>query len=166
MRKFTITILILLALGIIGFFGYRAIQTRRQANSISSLQTITVSQGSLTSTVGATGTVRPDQTALLKWSTTGNIDQVSMQVGQMITTGQTLATLVQSSVSQNIILAQSDLINAQRQLDDLQNSHTASRQDIQNLNSSQAAVYTDQHSLVRFDQQAYKEALERAQEGV
>ena len=166
MRKFTITILILLALGIIGFFGYRAIQTRRQANSISSLQTITVSQGSLTSTVGATGTVRPDQTALLKWSTTGNIDQVSMQVGQMITTGQTLATLVQSSVSQNIILAQSDLINAQRQLDDLQNSHTASRQALQNLNSSQAAVYTAQHALVRFDQQAYKDDLDRAQEDV
>ena len=121
MRKFTITILILVALGIIGYFGFRAIQTRRQANTLSNLQTVTASQGNLTSTVGATGTVRSDQTALLTWETTGNVEQVFVQVGQIITAGQTLASLAQSSLPQNIILAQSDLITARNAVTQLTN---------------------------------------------
>ena len=121
MRKFTITILILVALGIIGYFGFRAIQTRRQANTLSTLQTVTASLGNLTSTVGATGTVRSDQTALLTWETTGNVEQVFVQVGQIITAGQTLASLAQSSLPQNIILAQSDLITARNAVTQLTN---------------------------------------------
>ncbi len=121
MRKFFITLLILLALGVFGFFGYRLIQSRRQANTISSLETVTASQGSLTSTVGATGTVRPDQTAILTWETTGNVDQVFVQVGQFVTPGQVLASLAQSSLPQNIILAQSDLISARNAVTQLTN---------------------------------------------
>ena len=50
MRKFLITIFVLIGLGIIGYFGYQALQTRRQANSISNLQTVSAAQGSLTAT--------------------------------------------------------------------------------------------------------------------
>ena len=84
----------------------------------------------------------------------------------MITAGQTLASLTQSSLPQTIILAQSDLITTQRQLDDLQNSKTSAEQALQNLNMSQQAVYDAQHALVRFDQQAYKDDLDRAQKDV
>jgi HlyD family secretion protein len=166
MKKFTIAVLIILALSAIGYFGYRIFQARQQANTISSLQTLTASRGSLTATVGATGTVRPDQTAILTWQTTGSVDQVYVQVGQVITAGQTLAKLTQSSLPQSIILAQSDLITTQRQLDDLQNSHTAAEQALQNLNTTQQAVYDAQHALVRFDQKAYKDDLDRAQKDV
>jgi len=166
MRKFIIIILILIALGTIGYFGYQVINSRRLANSISSLQTVTASQGSLTATIGATGTVRPDQTAIITWLTTGNVDQVNVQVGQVITAGQTLASLTQSSLPQNIILAQSDLITSQQQLADLQNSQTASKQALQNLNTSQQAVYDAQRALVRFDQKAYKNDLDKAQKEV
>lgn len=166
MRKFIIIILILIALGTIGYFGYQVINSRRLANSISSLQTVTASQGSLTATIGATGTVRPDQTAIITWLTTGNVDQVNVQVGQVITAGQTLASLTQSSLPQNIILAQSDLITSQQQLADLQNSQTASKQALQNLNTSQQAVYDAQRALVRFNQKAYKNDLDKAQKEV
>jgi HlyD family secretion protein len=166
MRKFIIIILILIALGTIGYFGYQVINSRRLANSISSLQTVTASQGSLTATIGATGTVRPDQTAIITWLTTGNVDQVNVQVGQVITAGQTLASLTQSSLPQNIILAQSDLITSQQQLADLQNSQTASKQALQNLNTSQQAVYDAQRALVRFDQKTYKDDLDKAQKEV
>jgi HlyD family secretion protein len=166
MKKFTIVVLIILALSAIGYFGYRIIQTRQQSNTISSLQTVTASRGSLTATVGATGTVHPDQTAMLSWQTTGTVDQVYVQVGQMITAGQTFASLVQSSLPQTIILAQSDLITAQRQLDDLQKSKTVAEQALQNINISQQTVYDAQHALVRFDQKAYKDDLDRAQKTV
>jgi len=125
MKKFIITILILAVLGVIGYFGYRAIQNRRQTNAISSLETVTASKGSLTSTVGATGTVRPDQTAMLTWGTTGNVDQVLVNVGDMISAGQTLATLSPASLPQNVILAQSDLITALNAVTQLTNPDLA-----------------------------------------
>jgi HlyD family secretion protein len=103
---------------------------------------------------------------MLSWETTGNVDQVNVEVGQVITSGQTLATLAQSSLPQTIILAQSDLITAQQQLNDLQNSQTPTEQALQNVNASQLAVYNAQQALVRFDQQQYKDDLERAQEDV
>jgi multidrug efflux pump subunit AcrA (membrane-fusion protein) len=140
MRKFIITVLILLVLSVIGYFAFQAIQNRRQANSISSLETITASQGSLTSTVGATGTVRPDQTAMLTWETTGNVDQVSVDVGQAVTVGQTLASLTQPSLPQNVILAQSDLITARNALTQITNPDLST---ISNGEKALAAAYTN-----------------------
>lgn len=163
MKKIIIAILIILALSAIGYFGYRIIQARQQSNTISSLQTVTAGRGSLTATVGATGTVRPDQTTIITWQTSGIVDQVYVQVGQTITAGETLAKLTQSSLPQSIILAQSDLITTRRQLDDLQNSQTAAQQALQNINTIQQSVYDAQHALVRFDQKAYKDELDRAQ---
>jgi multidrug efflux pump subunit AcrA (membrane-fusion protein) len=139
MRKFLTTIVVLICLGIIGYFGYQALQTRRQANSISNLQTVKAEQGSLTATIGATGTVRPDQTAMLTWKTTGNVDQVLVEVGQVITAGQTLATLAQSSLPQNMILAQSDLITARDAVTQLTNPDLST---ISNAEKVLAAAYT------------------------
>jgi len=139
MRKILITIVVLLGLGIIGYFGYQALQTRRQANSISNLQTVSAAQGSLTATIGATGTVRPDQTGLLAWKTTGNVNQVFVEVGQVINAGQTLATLAQSSLPQNIILAQSDLITARNAVTQLTNPDLST---ISNAEKALAAAYT------------------------
>jgi HlyD family secretion protein len=166
MKKILIPLIIILLLAAIGYFGYRAIQARQQANTISNLQTVTASRGSLTATVGATGTVRPNQSAVLTWETSGNVEQVSVQVGQVVTAGQALASLAQSSLSQNIILSQSDLINSQTQLNDLQNSQSSTTQALQTLNTAQQAVYDAERALVRFDQQRYKDDLERAQEVV
>jgi multidrug efflux pump subunit AcrA (membrane-fusion protein) len=139
MKKLAIVIVIILALSIIGYFGYRIIQDRRQANTLSSLQTMTASRGSLTATVGATGTVRADQTAIITWQTSGNVDQVYVQVGQVVTTGQTLASLAQSSLPQNIILAQSDLITARNAVTQLTNPDLST---IANSERALAATYT------------------------
>lgn len=140
MKKLVIAVLIFLALVAIGYFGYRFFQARRQANTISSLQTVTTSRGSLTATVGATGTVRADQTAMILWQTSGTVDNVYAQVGQVITSGQTLADLAQSSLPQNIILAQSDLITARRAVDNLTNPELST---ISNSERALAAAYSN-----------------------
>jgi multidrug efflux pump subunit AcrA (membrane-fusion protein) len=139
MRKYIVTILIIVALGVIGYFGYQAIQSRRQANSISNLQTISATEGNLTATIGATGTVRPEQTAMLTWETSGNVDQVNVDVGQVVTAGETLASLNQSSLPQNIILAQSDLIAARNAVTQLTNPDFST---ISNAEKALAAAYT------------------------
>jgi multidrug efflux pump subunit AcrA (membrane-fusion protein) len=139
MRKYIVTILIIVALGAIGYFGYQAIQSRRQANSISNLQTISATEGNLTATIGATGTVRPEQTAMLTWETSGNVDQVNVDVGQTVSAGETLASLNQSSLPQNIILAQSDLIAARNAVTQLTNPDFST---ISNAEKALAAAYT------------------------
>jgi multidrug efflux pump subunit AcrA (membrane-fusion protein) len=139
MRKFVITALIILALAAIGYFGYRFFHARQQANTISSLQTVTASRGSLTATVGATGTVHADQTAMLLWQTSGIVDNVYVQVGQVITSGQTLADLKQSSLPQNIILATSDIITARNAVNNLTNPDLST---ISNSERALAAAYT------------------------
>lgn len=134
MKKLLISLSILAVLGVIVYFAYRLIQTRRQESTINSLETITASQGSLTATIGATGTVRPDQTALLTWVTTGNVDQVLVEVGDTIVAGQKLATLSPASLPQNIILAQSDLISARNALTQLTNP------DLSTISTSEKAL--------------------------
>ncbi|HSQ16404.1 MAG TPA: biotin/lipoyl-binding protein, partial [Anaerolineales bacterium] len=121
MKRLLTIIIILVVVGVIAFFGITALRQRQQEATLSDLQTVVASRGSLTATIGATGMVHANQTAVLTWQTSGNIEQVSVGVGDTVSADQVLATLQTSSLSQNIILAQADLINAQRALDDLLN---------------------------------------------
>ncbi len=139
MKKIIITAVILLALAALGYMGFRLIRARQQANTISSLQTVSIKRGSLTATVGATGTVRADQTAVIMWQTTGTVDNVYAQVGQAVSSGQALADLAQTSLPQTIILAQSDLISARDALSKLTNPDLAT---ISAAEKALAAAYT------------------------
>ncbi|TAK14000.1 MAG: efflux RND transporter periplasmic adaptor subunit [Anaerolineae bacterium] len=116
-----ITVLVVVAVLAAAVIGIGAIRQRQQAASqLASLQTATVELGSLQATVGATGTVRANQTANLNWSTSGTVSAVYAQVGQTVDSGDVLADLRQTSLPQNIILAQADLVNARQALEDLQ----------------------------------------------
>ena len=53
----------------------------------SQFQTATIGRGTLTATVGATGTVRARQTATLLWQTTGTVDKVNVQIGDQVKAG-------------------------------------------------------------------------------
>jgi len=88
-------------------------------------QTVPAERGDLAAFVGATGTVRARQSATLIWQTNGIVESVNAQIGDVVTKEDVLASLVKSSLSQSIILAQADLISAQKELDNLLNSDTA-----------------------------------------
>ncbi len=113
--SFGVVLLILLAFVII----------RSRAKPQSSFQTQALARGDLTATVGATGTVRANQSAVLVWQTTGTVDQVNAKVGDQVNKGDVLASLLQTSLPQNVILAQTDLVSAQQALTDLLDSDTA-----------------------------------------
>ncbi len=87
-------------------------------------QIVRVERGNLTVTVGATGTVRARQTAILTWQTNGIVENVFAKVGDTVKKDQVLANLLRTSLPQNIILAEADLVSAQRQLEDLLQSKT------------------------------------------
>lgn len=88
-----------------------------RAEALASLQTATVERGSLTATIGATGSVRAVQSATLTWGTSGTVEEVNGAVGERVPAGEVLAGLELSSLPQSVILAQVDLEEAQDSLD-------------------------------------------------
>ncbi len=116
-----VILLIVLVMAGAGYFVWQ----RRAAASTPQFQTMTVDRGQLVATVGATGTVRARQSVVLNWQTGGQVEKVNVQVGDRVQAGQVLASLAPTSVAQNIILAQADLVAAQKALEDLLESNTA-----------------------------------------
>jgi HlyD family secretion protein len=97
---------------------------RSRSQTAALLQTDAAKRGSLIATVGATGTVRARQTAVLTWQTTGAIGTVAVRPGDAVRAGDILASLLPTSLPQSVIMAQADLVSAQKALDDLLNSKT------------------------------------------
>ncbi len=79
-------------------------------------QTTRAQLGDLTAFVSATGSVRSNQTSKIAWQTSGQVANIYVQKGQKVQANQVLASLDQTSLAQNIILAQSDLVSAQNAL--------------------------------------------------
>lgn len=111
-------------LAVILFF----VVSRANAGKQIPYQTARLERGELMATVGASGTVRALQSATLTWQTSGTVEQVNVDVGDRVKRGDVLATLEKTSLPQSIILAQADLVNAQKALDDLLHSDTARAQ--------------------------------------
>lgn len=131
----------ILAVLVGGFFAYRAYSNSRSAQAAQeNLQTLALEEGTLAATIGATGTVRANQSANLDWQTSGTIDQVNILLGDEVTKEQELADLAQTSLAQNVILAQADLVNAQKALDDLLNSQVQQAQALQSVEKAQQAL--------------------------
>lgn len=88
-------------------------------------QTVPVERGNLVASVGATGSVRARQSATLIWQTNGIVEIVNGKVGSRVSRDDVLASLDKASLNQNIILAEADLVSAQKALEDLLKSDTA-----------------------------------------
>jgi HlyD family secretion protein len=125
MKRWVI-ILIVAGVLVVGFFGVQAYRQSQARQSVEDLQTEIIVKGDLTATVGATGSVRSNQTAQLSFQTSGIVDFVYQGLGERVSEGEVLATLKRSSLSSQIILAESELVSAKRALEDLQDSKQTS----------------------------------------
>lgn len=139
---FIIGILVLAGLAAAYYFN----QTARNAEG--QYQTVAAEKSDLLAVVGATGTVRARQSAQLAWQTTGTVEAVNVKPGDAVSAGDILARLDMASVSQNIILAKSDLLSAKRSLEDLRTSNVARAQAEQAVVAAQKA-YDD--AKTRYD---------------
>ena len=127
MKKITWIIIgtVVIAAAVIGVFYLRG---RNQASTATQYQTAEIARGDLTATIGATGTVRSNQSAVLTWQTSGSVETVDVKVGERVKAGEVLATLSEGSLPQSVILAKSDLVNAQKALADLLDSKSQQAQ--------------------------------------
>ena len=130
MKKWIIIIGVII-IGVVVFFVIR--NSQQSQNASTAYKTVLLARGELTAIVGATGTVRANQTTNLNWQTTGIIDKITVKVGNTVKTGHVLAELKESSLPQSIILAKADLVTAKRNLENLQDSDTDRAQAQQTL---------------------------------
>ncbi|MEA3351038.1 MAG: efflux RND transporter periplasmic adaptor subunit [Chloroflexota bacterium] len=140
MKKVIIFVVIIAVLvgGVIGWQKYTA--KKKQQTLLENLQTVTIENGTLVATIGATGRVRSNQSSLLAWKTSGTVEHVNVLVGDNVSTGDELASLVQTSLPQSVILAQADLVSAQKALDDLLNSDLQRAQAMQDVEDAEQAL--------------------------
>jgi HlyD family secretion protein len=150
MKKW-IYVLLILAVVAGSVYAFLQWRERQQAAAVSSLQTEPAAKGQLTATIGATGQVRSQQTINLNWKTTGTVKDVYVKVGDLVKAGDKLAELEQTSLPQNVILAQAELVSAQKALDDLYtNAENAKIQAMQAVATNTKAVKDAQYQLDNF----------------
>lgn len=134
-NKRILIVLLIIMIGISAFMFVRS----TSADTASQFQTTKVERGNLTATIGATGTVRAKQTAMLIWQAAGTVDTVNVKVGDNIPPNFVMAFLAKTSLPQSVIMAEAELVEAQGALDDLVNSDTARAQAVIALRDAQKA---------------------------
>ena len=102
-------------------------------------QTTAVERGNLVAMVGATGSVRARQSAILIWQTTGVVKDIYKEVGTPVKRDEILASLDKNSLNQSVILAESDLASAKKALEDLLSSDTARAQALRAVDTAEEA---------------------------
>ncbi len=117
-RRFWIVIIGLVVIVALGLGGFLFLRSRQQA-AAPKIVTGDVTQITAVSSVDTTGSIAPQQSGSVTWTTVGLINQVNIKVGDKVKKGDILMTLDPATVPQSIILAQADLISAQKTLDDL-----------------------------------------------
>lgn len=132
------TFLIILLVVVVGVSAFLFVR-QPNADAASQFQTATIDRGTLTATIGATGTVRAKQSAVLVWQAAGTVDTVNVRVGDNIESNFVMAYLSKTSLPQSVIMAEADLASAQKTLDDLLSSDTARAEAVIALREAQAA---------------------------
>lgn len=151
MKKSIKIILILAGVALIagGYFLYSSYTDAQVARAaFSNLETAAIEQDTLVSTISATGKVDSGQSATLYWETSGTVEAVNVEIGQNVKDGDILATLEQLSLPQNIILAQAELTDAQKALDDLYtNTEKAKNEAMKSISAFANEVRDAQYQL-------------------
>ncbi|HSV85635.1 MAG TPA: efflux RND transporter periplasmic adaptor subunit [Levilinea sp.] len=123
---------ILISLGIVVvlllvvFVGLPALQANLTGGAAQSgFQTEAARSGSISVSVGGAGAVRANQLAAIVWQTSGKVGDVTVEKGQIVTADTVLATLDAASLSQQVLQAQVDRVNAKAALDEALNNSAA-----------------------------------------
>jgi HlyD family secretion protein len=107
-------IFILIAVVVIAVIGVLIVNKRNSTATTTQYQTVRAEKGTLTATIGATGTVRSNQSALLKWQNTGTVGAIKVKAGDQVKTGDVLGILRLAALAQTTL--ESNLVNAQENL--------------------------------------------------
>jgi HlyD family secretion protein len=127
MKKKTWIIIAAVLVVIVGGVLYFRAQAAK-AQTISVYQTEEIKKDTLTAVVGATGSVRANQSAEINWQTNGTVLDVKAKLDDKVKAGDVLSSLDPTSLSTGIINSEADLVSAQQALQDLKQSKVKAAQ--------------------------------------
>ena len=128
LRVLLAAVVVALAAGGYWFYQSRAATTTSSASGQTYTQIVQVTQGDLNSSLSVVGQLEAEQSSDLafeRMSGTTNLLTLAVQAGNVVTAGQTLATIDPAPYEQARDQAKSDLQAAEETLSDLQTSATA-----------------------------------------
>lgn len=102
----------------------------------------TVERGTVTASITASGNLAPQSTSSLAFGASGQVTAVDVKVGQVVTAGQTLATINATQANYNLQLAQDQLTIANDNLSKAQDGPNSVTR-----NSDNAALASSENSL-------------------
>jgi HlyD family secretion protein len=143
--KWIIPVVIVVVLVGAFLFFFNPLQGTGNAIDLTNLTTTPVEFGSISTGIGATGTVRTNQNANLAWAITGKVEKVLVKKGDKVTADQILAQIDLSS-SAGLVTAQANLVTAQQNLADLQDVSVAQANAQIALINAQTAVTNAQEA--------------------
>jgi HlyD family secretion protein len=143
------------AIGVAALLGVLYFRNAASRNESNEYRTQPAAYGDLTAIVGATGTVRANQSAILAFETSGTVESVAVKVGDRVSSGEVLAVVEQTSLPASVILAEADLVSAKKALEDLQTSGVAQAAAQQALANAQDALADAQYTW-RVRQEGYR----------
>ncbi|MBA3532911.1 MAG: efflux RND transporter periplasmic adaptor subunit [Ardenticatenales bacterium] len=126
------------------------------AGAADEVQSATVDAITLVTTVEASGVVAPRQQATLTWRTTGQVEEIQVEVGERVEKGQPLMGLDPATVPATVGGAQAELLAAQEVLNNLL------APDMMTLATSQRAVVEGYNTLDQATR-ALEAAIDRTQ---
>jgi multidrug efflux pump subunit AcrA (membrane-fusion protein) len=113
-----------------------------------SYRTVAAQIGTVRQTIGSTGTIAPTSTANLDFGTAGRVATVTVQPGQQVAAGVTLATLDTTSLSAQQSSAQSALNSATASV-----SSAQAKLNAEPANATSQAIAADQASIAQAQSQ-------------
>ena len=144
---------------------YLVLSPRSSSNALNDeIETTQIDIGPLSEIVGATGKVSSDQSALLTWKTSGLVADTYYKVGDAVQVGDVLAELDPGSLSPLDILAQAELVAAQKALDNLFESQTQAAMALQSVETARYALDDALNPVV--DQSSALQAIAVAEKAV
>lgn len=162
-KKILIPLGILIGLAVVVFVVLPALNSAGGNSAETNYQTEAAHKGSVSVSVGATGTVQANQTAVLSWQTGGKVEQVNVQKGQQVEADAVLAELEPTSLSQNVLQAQVDLVNAKEALDKaINNSEARAEAHLALIQAEQELDDAEEEAQSKLYQRASQETIDIA----
>ncbi len=141
MKKFVFLLSAIAAVAVI-LIGVWQVERVEQSKLLDELQLYTVQRGDLSIRVDGNGVVSSNQSAVLTWKIPGEVQEVNVSPGELVSKGDVLASLDHGSLPPEVLLAKANLITAQNALDKILQSQLRQAQ-------AQKAVYEAQLALER-----------------
>ncbi|MFZ3070796.1 MAG: efflux RND transporter periplasmic adaptor subunit [Anaerolineaceae bacterium] len=113
----TILIILVVVVGVLYYVQYRQQQTALE--SLNDLELVAFGRETLTSSINGTGTVQPNQDALLFWETSGTVGNIEVKVGDEVSKDALIMRLDENNLPLDIMQARMEKMTAEQSLADL-----------------------------------------------